>query len=82
MLETLRNIVQDVNAAPNFQRRLDIIVARVKDAMGTEVCSIYLMNPARTHYLFVATEGLNIEAVGKARLAIDEGLVGLVAQRA
>ena len=82
MLETLRDIVQDVNAAPDFQRRLDIIVSRVKDAMGTEVCSIYLMNPARTHYLFVATEGLNIEAVGSARLAIDEGLVGLVGQRA
>lgn len=82
MLETLRNIVQDVNAAPDFQRRLDIIVSRVKEAMGTEVCSIYLMNPARTHYMFVATEGLNIEAVGNVRLAIDEGLVGVVGRRA
>ncbi|MGI9609511.1 MAG: phosphoenolpyruvate--protein phosphotransferase, partial [Acidimicrobiia bacterium] len=82
MLETLRNIVQDVNTAANFQQQLDLIVSRVRDAMGTEVCSIYLLNPARSHYLFVATEGLNLDAIGAAQLGVDEGLVGYVGQRA
>lgn len=82
MLETLRNIVQDVNAAANFRRALDIIVKRVKEAMGTEVCSIYLVDPDGERYLFVATEGLNQDAVGKVHLERGQGLVSLVAIRA
>ena len=62
MLDTLRSIVQDVNSAPTFRHALDVIVARVREAMGTEVCSIYLVDPARDRFLFVATEGLNKDA--------------------
>ena len=40
MLEVLRNIVQEVNAAESLDHALDIIVARVRVATGTEVCSV------------------------------------------
>src|SRR5262245_37004790 len=82
MLETLRTIVQDVNSASNFRQALDIIVKRVKEAMGTEVCSVYLMDAARERYLFVATEGLNKDAVGHLYLERGQGLVALVGERA
>ena len=45
MLDTLRSIVQDVNSAPIFPRRAGRHRARVREAMGTEVCSIYLRGP-------------------------------------
>jgi phosphotransferase system enzyme I (PtsP) len=82
MLTTLRRIVQDVAAASSFQDALRIIVRDVREALGTEVCSIYLLSPEGDRYLFVATEGLNQEAVGKLSLALGEGLTTLVAERA
>lgn len=82
MLTTLRRIVQDVAAASSFQEALRIIVHDVQEALGTEVCSIYLLSPEADRYLFVATEGLNQEAVGHLSLELDQGLTTLVAERA
>jgi len=81
MLEVLRNIVQEVNAASSLDEVLAIIVSRVRMAMGTEVCSVYIRDREQQRYVFRATEGLNPGQVGKASLAPGEGLVGLVAQR-
>jgi phosphotransferase system enzyme I (PtsP) len=81
MLETLRKIVQQVNAAEDLPEALDIIVERVRDAMGTEVCSVYMRDPDTGRYVFQATKGLNSEQVGAASLAPGQGLVGLVAER-
>ncbi|MEE4301965.1 MAG: phosphoenolpyruvate--protein phosphotransferase [Pseudomonadales bacterium] len=82
MLETLRRIVQEVNAAPDLDAVLAIIVRRVREAMGTEVCSVFLVDAATQRLVFRATEGLNAEMVGRLSLAPSEGLVGLVALRA
>ncbi|MCB1695119.1 MAG: phosphoenolpyruvate--protein phosphotransferase [Halioglobus sp.] len=81
MLETLRKIVQQVNAAEGLPEALDIIVDRVHDAMGTEVCSVYMRDPASNRLVFRATKGLNQAQIGLASLAPGEGLVGLVAER-
>ncbi len=81
MLSTLRQIVQEVNAADSLGQALDIIVGRVRDAMGTQVCSVYMRDPKTERFVFHATEGLNRELVGIASLASGEGLVGLVSER-
>ncbi len=81
MLDVLRTIVQEVNAAESFDQALDIIVSRVKQAMGTEVCSVYMRDRGGERFVFRATEGLNAAQVGRASLASGEGLVGLVAER-
>jgi phosphotransferase system enzyme I (PtsP) len=81
MLESLRSIVQEVNDTDHLQSVLDIIVARVRAATGTEVCSIYLREPTLNRYVFSATEGLNKNFVGKISMASHEGLVGQVALR-
>jgi len=44
MLDVLRRIIQEVNAARDLQTALNIIVKRVTKAMGTQVCSIYLLD--------------------------------------
>ena len=81
MLETLRQIVQEVNSAGGLEEALEIIVSQVRDAMGTEVCSVYLREPGGERFVFRATEGLNQAQVGVASLAAGEGLVGTVAER-
>ena len=81
MLEMLRNIVQRVNTAETLEEALNIIVFRVREAMGTEVCSVYLRDPLSNRLVFRATEGLNKSQIGLLSLAHNEGLVGLVATR-
>ncbi|WP_342245847.1 phosphoenolpyruvate--protein phosphotransferase [Pseudomonas sp. OTU5201] len=81
MLNTLRKIVQEVNAAKDLKAALAIIVQRVKEAMGSQVCSVYLLDPETNRFVLMATEGLNKRSIGKVSMAPNEGLVGLVGTR-
>ncbi|MCB1836547.1 MAG: phosphoenolpyruvate--protein phosphotransferase [Alcanivoracaceae bacterium] len=81
MLDILRRIVQEVNNAPDLRVALDLMARRVRDAMGTEVCSIYLLDDAGQRYVLMASEGLKAEAVGRVSLGLNEGLVGYVGSR-
>lgn len=82
MLERLREIVQEVNTAKDQQSALDVIVSRVREAMNTQVCSVYLLDPEINSHVLMASEGLKKESVGHVRLQVGEGLVGLVASNA
>ena len=82
MLESLRTIVQEVNAAKDFAEVLKLIVHLVKQVTKTGTCSVYLYSPKDDSYVLMATDGLNPDSVGKVRLSSREGLVGLVAARA
>ncbi|MDX1723920.1 MAG: phosphoenolpyruvate--protein phosphotransferase [Pseudomonas sp.] len=81
MLNTLRKIVQEVNAAKDLKAALGIIVQRVKEAMGSQVCSVYLLDPETNRFVLMATDGLNKRSIGKVSMASNEGLVGLVGTR-
>ena len=81
MLEVLRRLIQDVNDADSMEDALGLIVAQVKAAMQTDVCTIYLHDKASQKLIFRATEGLNQSKVGQFGLGFDEGLVGWVASR-
>ena len=81
MLNMLRKIVQEVNVAKDLKAALGIIVLRVREAMNSQVCSVYLMDPETNRFVLMATEGLNKRAIGKVSMAPNEGLVGLVGTR-
>ena len=81
MLNVLRKIVQEVNAAKDLKAALGIIVLRVKEAMGSHVCSVYLLDPETNRFVLMATEGLNKRSIGKVSMAPYEGLVGQVGTR-
>jgi phosphotransferase system enzyme I (PtsP) len=49
--------------------------------MQAGVCSVYLFDETDQRYVLMATEGLREESIGKVRLAMREGLVGLVAAK-
>lgn len=81
ILQSLSNIVQKVNSAPDLQSALDIIVTQVRGVMGAEVCTVYLADHQEQRLIFRATEGLNKSALGNLSLGFGEGLVGQVALR-
>lgn len=56
------------------------VVALIARRSQTDVCSVYLLEPDRSHLVLAATVGLRPQSVGKLRLAISEGLVGAVAE--
>src|SRR3989337_2513474 len=60
------------------QSKLDRVVDLIAEAMGSEVCSIYLLRD--NHLELFATHGLRKEAVHVTRLRIGEGLVGTIAE--
>lgn len=80
-LVSLRSIVQDVQSASSFDKAISILVERLRDATKVDCCSIYLINNRKTYLRLEATVGLQRDSVGKATLAVGEGLVGLVAQK-
>ncbi|MBF7144198.1 MULTISPECIES: phosphoenolpyruvate--protein phosphotransferase [Pseudomonas] len=81
MLNTLRKIVQEVNSAKDLKTALGIIVIRVQEAMSSQVCSVYLLDPESNRFVLMATEGLNKRSIGRVSMAPNEGLVGLVGTR-
>ena len=85
MLDFLRRIVQEVSSAESLDTALKVLVGRVCEALHVTVCSIYLVDksiPNQDELVLLATRGLRDEAVGHIRMHFDEGLTGLVAQRA
>ena len=82
MLDILRRIIQDINAAQNLHEALSVIVVEVKAALHTDVCSVYMTDPVRGEHVLMASDGLRPGAVGKVRLKLGQGLTGLVASRA
>lgn len=81
MLTTLRQIVESVTAAPSLFDAMHTLVQQTRAAMHVDCCSVYISEPQRRRYRLVATDGLSQDAVGKAVLPFNEGLVGLVGRR-
>jgi starch phosphorylase len=57
------------------------VVALIAKRFQTEVCSAYLLEPDRANLVLAATVGLRRECIGNLRMAIHEGLAGLVAEQ-
>ena len=57
------------------------VVALIAGRFKTDVCSAYLLEPDRANLVLAATLGLRPQAIGTLRLALHEGLVGLVAEQ-
>ncbi len=56
------------------------VVALIASRFKTDVCSAYLLEPDRANLVLAATLGLRRECIGTLRLALSEGLAGLVAE--
>ncbi len=57
------------------------VVALIAKRFRTDVCSAYLLEPDRANLVLAATVGLRRECIGDLRMAVHEGLTGLVAEQ-
>jgi len=57
------------------------VVALIARRFKTDVCSAYLLEPDRANLVLAATVGLRPQCIGTLRLALNEGLAGLVAEQ-
>src|SRR5438445_4011223 len=57
---------------------LELIISETTGAMQVEVCSLYLYDPGEDDLVLTATNGLDNQNVGKARMKIGEGVTGWV----
>src|SRR5712664_2793522 len=57
------------------------VVALIARRFQTDVCSANLLEPDRANLVLAATLGLRHDCVGRLRIALNEGLAGLVAEQ-
>ncbi|MBV9746599.1 MAG: DUF3417 domain-containing protein, partial [Acidobacteriia bacterium] len=57
------------------------VVALIAKRFQTDVCSAYLLEPDRANLVLAATVGLRPQCIGTLRMALHEGLAGLVAEQ-
>jgi signal transduction protein with GAF and PtsI domain len=60
---------------------LNDIVQLIRRHTDAKVCSVYLLEPDRATLVLGATVGLRPDSVGRVRMRLDEGLVGLAAEQ-
>jgi len=79
-LEFLAEVSRLVGSARTWDELMNTIVDRATAAADAEVCSLYLMDRDGTGVTLAATEGLDPESIGVARLPLGVGITGRVAQ--
>src|SRR5579864_8298238 len=57
------------------------VVGLIAKRFRTDVCSAYLLEPDRANLVLAATVGLRRECIRSLRMAVNEGLTGLVAEQ-
>src|SRR6266481_6977292 len=77
-LEGIGNLAQEGGKPAETLMNVVALIAR---RFETDVCSAYLLEPDRANLVLAATLGLRHECIGTLRLALHEGLVGLVAEQ-
>src|SRR6266545_6672606 len=76
-------LVRLAQAAASTQKPdelLELIIREATSAMGTDVCSLYLLTPRGRELLLTATNGLNETMVGRVVMKVGEGITGWVAE--
>jgi phosphotransferase system enzyme I (PtsP) len=81
LLFTLEEISQLISHSHNPHETLDNIVWLIQSRFGTDVSSVYLLEPESGELVLAATVGLDQSSVGRVRMKFDEGLTGMVAER-
>src|SRR6267142_168282 len=76
-LEDIGNLARE---AGKPAETLTNVVALIASRFQTDVCSAYLLESDRATLVLAATLGLRPQCIGTLRMALHEGLAGLVAE--
>ena len=80
-LWTIEEICRLASVSGDSTETLTNVVEFIQRRFEADVCSVYLLEPDRTRLVLAATHGLRPESVGRVRMRLDEGLVGMVAEQ-
>src|SRR6266851_4910772 len=77
-LEDIGNLTREAGKPAETLMKVAALIA---GRFQTDVCSAYLLEPDRATLVLAATLGLRPQCIGTLRMALHEGLAGLVAER-
>src|ERR1051326_5485901 len=77
-LEEIGNLARESGKPAETLMNLAGLIA---ERFHTDVCSAYLLEPDRANLVLAATVGLRPQCIGTLRMALHEGLAGLVAEQ-
>ncbi len=80
-LRTLEDISELILHSHDLRETLQNIVNLVAKRMGSDVCSLYLLEKDGETLTLYATKGLSKTSVGKVSMNTSEGLTGLVVEQ-
>src|SRR6202521_2400560 len=78
-LSVLVRLAQAAAATQRPDELLDLIIRETTSAMGTDVCSLYLLTARGRELRLTATNGLNERMIGKVVMPVGDGITGWVA---
>jgi signal transduction histidine kinase len=76
----LADVAHLAATARTWDELMGTVIDRAKAAARADVCSLYLTDRDGSGVTLAATNGLDQEAVGVARLAMGQGITGIAAQ--
>ena len=78
-LSFLVRLAQAAAATQRPDELLDLIIRETTSALGTDVCSLYLLAARGRELRLTATNGLNEQMIGKVVMPVGDGITGWVA---
>ncbi len=81
MLTILSRMVHEMDLVSDLPIALSTIVKYICDELPIDASCIYLLDEKHAEYVLLATSGLNADLIGKLRIKLGEGLIGLVGER-
>ena len=78
-LEFLQRLSLSAASTVGSDELLDLIIRETTSAIGSDVCSLYLLVEGGQELVLTATNGLNERMVGRVTMRLGEGITGWVA---
>jgi sugar diacid utilization regulator/putative methionine-R-sulfoxide reductase with GAF domain len=79
-LEFLQRLSLSAASTVGSDELLELIIRETTSAIGSDVCSLYLLVEGGQELVLTATNGLNERMVGRVAMRIGEGITGWVAE--
>src|SRR5438128_877319 len=78
-------VLEDISAitarSEDLQETLQRVVEVVAERVGTDVCSLYILDPRAQRLTLWATVGLDRNSIGKVTMSVEEGLTGMAIEK-
>lgn len=78
-LRFLQRLAITAASTHDGQDLVDLVIEETTSALGTDVCSLYLLTPGGERLGLAATNGLDRDLVGRVSMPVGQGITGWVA---